>query len=231
MNLAAQLKTISHHAYCLIGRQEEKAELVAILEKKHKLAARANPDFFDRTYEIFAIDDARAVKAQAEMRPIHESGKKIFILAMNGITSEAQNALLKLLEEPPEYAHFFLILPSVHLLLPTVKSRLSFLTPSESASGETGTSGASSAAEAAEFMKLAPQKRLDFVKKFMEDISKEKRPKQDAVDLLNAVQEAVHAKGAAKNAQALEAIEISRTYMNDRSPSLKMLLEYVALSV
>ena len=65
----------------------------------------------------------------------------------------------------------------------------------------------------------------------MEEITKEKRTKQDAVDVLNAIQEAIHAKGLKGNNGALEAIETSRKYMNDRSPSLKMLLEYVALSV
>ena len=127
MDLSAQLKSLSHHAYCIVGAEEARAELISILEKKHKIPARGNPDFFDRAYDSFGIDDARAVKSQAETRPVHGSGKKIFILTMSAITSEAQNALLKLLEEPPEYAHIFLVLPSAHLLLPTVKSRLSML--------------------------------------------------------------------------------------------------------
>ena len=229
MNLVDQIKTLSHHAYCIIGSTTEKTELVSILEKKHKIAARGNPDFFDRVFENFTIDDARSVKAQAETRPIHESGKKIFILTMNSITAEAQNALLKLLEEPPEYAHIFLILPSAHLLLPTVKSRLSILGGGKDVdqSGYT----ISGISEARDFLALAPAKRLDFIKKFMEEITKEKRTKQDAVNLLNSIQEAIHAKGLKGNIAALEAIETSRKYMNDRSPSLKMLLEYVALSV
>ncbi len=239
MKLSDQLKDLSHHAYCMVGGETARTELLSFLEKKHKLFARGNSDFFDRIYETFAIDDARAVKAQADVRPVHESGRKVFILTMTGITSEAQNALLKLLEEPPEYAHFFLILPSAHLLLPTVKSRLSFLDVGLARPGGVGGSEnldiIYDIKEIQDFLKSAPAKRLDFVKKFMEDITKEKRPKQDAIDFLNALQEAVYGKGVkagpAGNTGALEAIETARRYMNDRAPSLKMLLEYVALSV
>ena len=83
-------------------------------------------------------------------------------------------------------------------------------------------------------------KRLDVVKSFMDEIAKEKRPKQDVIGFIDAIQEAVysnaHSKsgprdGLAKNTKALEAIETARTYMNDRAPSLKMLLEYIALSI
>jgi len=230
MNIAENLKTISHHAYCLIGSGEVRAELVLILEKKHKIKIRGNPDLFDRIYQTFTIDDSREVKSAAETKPVSESAKKIFILTMNGITIEAQNALLKLLEEPPEYAHFFLIIPSTHLLLPTVKSRLSMIGAAAHA-GSSGTVQKESVAGSDDFLRLAPAKRLDFVKKLMDDIAKEKRPKQDAIDLLNALEEAVRRNGLKGNVAKLEALELARKYMNDRSPSLKMLLEYVAMNV
>ncbi|MCX6719263.1 MAG: hypothetical protein NTZ38_02720, partial [Candidatus Taylorbacteria bacterium] len=114
----------THHAYCLIGTDSLRLELIPILEKRFKTSSRANVDFFEKKYEVFTIDDAREVKSSHEMMPTHSSGKKFFILSMDDITVEAQNALLKLLEEPSAYAHFFLIVPSVHLLLPTIKSRL-----------------------------------------------------------------------------------------------------------
>ncbi len=228
MKLGDHLRTLSHHAYCIVGTAEAREELLSILEKKHKVSLRGNPDLFDRTYETFAIDDAREVKAQSGMRPVSESGKKIFVLCATGVTAEAQNALLKLLEEPPEYAHFFLIIPSAHLLLHTVKSRL-YVIDSIGAGAADKTATVASE-EAKEFLGLPPAKRLDFIKRFMEEITKEKRPKQDAIDLLNSLEEAIHKKGVEKNMPQLQALELSRAYMNDRAPSLKMLLEYVALS-
>jgi hypothetical protein len=227
MDLSESLRSLSHHAYCLIGCGPIKTELIKILERGHKIKAVGNPDFFDRTYETFTIDDAREVKSSAETKPVDESAKKIFILTMNGITVEAQNALLKLLEEPPAHSHFFLIIPSAHLLLPTVKSRLSFI----------GNAGGGHASDneilkvTKNFVTSSPKQRMEFVKELMDDISKEKRSKQDAIDFLNALEEVIHEGGAKKNAGALEAVETARKYMNDRAPSLKMLLEYVALNV
>lgn len=238
MNLSDSLKTLSHHAHALIGGESVRTELISILEKKHKIKKQGNPDFFDRTYLTFSIDDSREVKAFAETRPVDESGKKIFVLLMTGITVEAQNALLKVLEEPPSYAHFFLILPSAHLLLPTVKSRLSVIGSGSAGGGDVGKNtyikyDISSAKELLALPTTA--KKLDYVKSFMEEITKEKRPKQDAIDFLNALQEVVYSKGvkdgAGGNIAKLQAIETARTYMNDRAPSLKMLLEYVALNV
>jgi DNA polymerase-3 subunit delta' len=238
MSLNDSLKFISHHAYCLIGSAELRTELFVTLEKKHKIKTHGDPDFFDRKYETFTIDDARTIKSLAETRPVNEGGKKIFILTMNGVTVEAQNALLKLLEEPPEYAHFFLIIPSAHLLLPTVKSRLSFI-DGNIFGGKIGKDGLSVGQsdvalmkEAEFFLKIPTAKRLETIKSLMDAITKEKKTKQDAIDLINAIEEAAYAKGGVKNdVQTLEAIELARKYMNDRAPSMKMLLEYVALNV
>lgn len=229
--MANNLKSLSHHAYYLIGANSVRADLLSILEKKHGVASQANPDFFDRTYETFTIDDAREVKAFHGTRPVDSSGKKIFVLQMNGITVEAQNALLKLLEEPADYAHFFLIVPYAHLLLPTVKSRMTLLDLSKNKSTEKNI-GSGLFEYAKKFVASSKAKKLEEVKKFMDDISKEKKTKQDAVNLLDAIQAVVYEeKGVKQGKSELEAIETARKYIHDRAPSVKMLLEYVALNV
>ena len=242
---------LSHHAVYIIGDVSSHTKLMSILENDNKLKIHGNPDLFDRTYESFAIDDARELKTVAMMRPTKvddgkgTTTKKIFVLTMNGITVEAQNALLKLLEEPPTYVYFFLIIPSAHLLLPTVKSRMQEIQDPRFEAQDlrtvdhgkrTGNSMSRvdtdySIAEA--FLKMTQTKRLESVKSLIDSISKEKKTKQDAVDFINVLEEIVHSKGLkSKNVvKSLEAIELARTYMNDRSPSMKMLLEYVAMSV
>lgn len=227
---------LSHHACVLVGGASVREDLLSVLAKKHEVRAEGNPDFFDRRYESFVIGDARELKALAETRPANEGAPKVFVLLMNSITVEAQNALLKLLEEPPSYARFFFILPSAHLLLPTVKSRVQVL-------GAADTAGAESdiVREAKDFLRAPQAKRLEYIKKLMDDISKEKKTKQDAIDFLNALEEAVYsgtnaggsagrAAGLKKSRQALEAILLAGKYASDRAPSMKMLLEYVALN-
>ena len=165
-----------------------------------------------------------------------ESGKKIFILTMNGITVEAQNALLKLLEEPAKYANFFLVIPSAHLLLPTVKSRLQIIDGigRSGANGKTGNDDSTriNLIEAKKFLSLSAAKKLEAIKALVDDISKEKKTKQQAIEFLNSIEQAVYEeKGVKKSKEILEAMQLVRKYMNDRSPSMKMLLEYVALNL
>ena len=226
-----KLPTLAHHAYYLVGGDSVCAELVAALAKQHKIKIHGNPDFSERKYENFTIDDARELKVSAEMRPVSSDtaavdAKKIFVIQMSNITSEAQNALLKLLEEPADYVHFFLIVASAHLLLPTVKSRMSFI--NEQSDIAVNTMGN----DAMAFLKLLPAKRLEYIKKLVDAIADEKRPKQDAIDLINAIEAQIYAvSGARKSTKKLEAIEMVRNYMNDRGASIKMLLEYVALNI
>ena len=234
MSLTDSLKDLNHHASLLIGSEETRAELVSILEKKHKIEVRGNPDFFNLKYETFNIENARDLKEMAGTKPMSDDGRKVFILTMNGITVEAQNALLKLLEEPAEYVRFFLIVPSAHILLPTVKSRLSFIGGDSKPESDSELN-----AEAQEFVKAAPAKRLEMIKDLMDDISKEKKTKQDAIELLNAIESVLYEKGATGGMGAaakemrtsFEAIDTARKYLNDRAPSVKMLLEFVALNM
>lgn len=232
MAFSDSIKLLSHHAYYLISSDSVRADLFSILEKEHKIKAQGNPDFFDRSYETFVIDDAREVKTFHGMRPVTETGKKIFILRMNGITVEAQNALLKLLEEPAEYAHFFLLIPSAHLLLPTVKSRMRFIGDEQGDISSSVGIAPELLVVAQKLLTLSKAKRLEEVKKIIEDISKEKKTKQDAIDVLNAIQAVIYKEKGVKNGgKELEAIEMARNYLHDRAPSVKMLLEYVMLSI
>jgi len=89
------------------------------LEKlKQKLyPARVVPFYKDD----FLIDDAREAIREAY---IAESKVKTIILAGKTFNEASQNALLKVLEEPPRNINFVLIAESKSSLLPTVRSRL-----------------------------------------------------------------------------------------------------------
>lgn len=73
----------------------------------------------------FKIDNAREVIAHAY---IACSQVKTLILCAPKYRIEAQNALLKILEEPPINTQFIMIAPSKNALLPTIISRLRIIT-------------------------------------------------------------------------------------------------------
>jgi len=221
------LPALSHHAYCLIGSFGIVELLVNNLRDVHKLSIHNNPDFHSHSFENFTIDDARELKLSHENKATSIEGKKIFILDIKAITIEAQNALLKLLEEPSVGSHFFLIVPSISLLLPTVLSRMLVVETNHVSDNLKAEDG-----EAQAFLTLSLPKRLEIVKSIADDLTKEKRTKQSVIDFLDSIQALVYKKeGATKGLRMLEAIELARKYAGDRAPSLKMLLEYVALNV
>ena len=69
------------------------------------------------------ISVIRDIRAQAYIKP-QELQNRIFIIEnAQLLTTEAQNALLKIFEEPPKGVHFFLLCENATSLLPTVRSR------------------------------------------------------------------------------------------------------------
>ena len=69
------------------------------------------------------VDQIRWLRADAHIRP-NEAGRKVYILPeAHRMRGEAQNAMLKLLEEGPAYAAFLLLAENAGELLTTVRSR------------------------------------------------------------------------------------------------------------
>lgn len=92
------------------------------------LASGNHPDFIvtraPADKKNIGIDLIRdQVIKEAYVRPFH-SGRKVFLIENSELlTPEAQNALLKILEEPPVYAVFLLLSSASDQLLPPVLSR------------------------------------------------------------------------------------------------------------
>lgn len=71
----------------------------------------------------FKIAQIKQLQERLSLKPVY-GGKKVFILdAVDLMNSEAANAFLKSLEEPPPETHFFLITSRPHLLPDTILSR------------------------------------------------------------------------------------------------------------
>ena len=84
------------------------------------------PDGTGKRPEI-KVDQIRGVAATAYILP-SEAEKKVYVLRQaDTMNLNAQNAFLKLLEEPPQSAAFILAAASPELLLPTVRSRCALL--------------------------------------------------------------------------------------------------------
>lgn len=69
----------------------------------------------------FKINDARAVINESY---ISSNTQKCIVIAGDNFNIEAQNALLKVLEEPPNNIKFILVAKSKNAILPTILSRM-----------------------------------------------------------------------------------------------------------
>jgi len=69
------------------------------------------------------IDDARDLRDKIKFSPAEARYKVYIIDECHMLTSEASNALLKTLEEPPEHAILILATTEAHKILPTISSR------------------------------------------------------------------------------------------------------------
>ena len=94
----------------------------------HKSAGGIHPDLKiiegGAGARSFHIDAIRSLRQDASVLP-NEANCKVYVLHnAQAMTVEAQNALLKLLEEPPDYVCLILTAPTKKKLLPTVISRV-----------------------------------------------------------------------------------------------------------
>jgi DNA polymerase III delta prime subunit len=239
---------LSHHAYLVVGSLESCSAIRNSISNDKRVVAKDGHDFIEKHFETLTIDVAREIKSLATIRPV-EVELKVIIIETKGITVEAQNALLKLLEEPADFVRFFLVVPSLHLVLPTVKSRMALLDLNVASAGGSrantnyenriGDNDVLNDAEA--FIAATLPKRLDIIKKLTDEISKEKKTKYDAKLLLNAIEMSLYEtrlqaersdlRGSTSAVKTFESISYARQYLDDRSPSVKMLLEYVAMNI
>lgn len=114
---------MAHHAYFVAGDREEGIKnALAYAEGALGMPLTGNPDILIERHGLFTVDDARRIATKAELAPLGD--KKIFIIAANRLFHEAQNAMLKLFEEPPAETTLVLVVPSEGDLIYTLRSRL-----------------------------------------------------------------------------------------------------------
>lgn len=214
----------AHHATVYEGEREAGlARARVYVESEVGVKFEANPDITIHLSEQYTVDDARTLKERAYQSPLGSA--QVFVLAFDRITREAQNALLKLLEEPAERTHFILLVPSVEILLPTVRSRLAY--------GGRVVGSLSEADMAELFLASSPSERIKLVEPMYKNVKDDMKlvVRTRAVHFLDALEDRLHKHGVRKNASALNEIAFVRRYIGDSGSSLKMLLEHVALTV
>ncbi|MDR3748892.1 MAG: DNA polymerase III subunit delta' [Acidobacteriota bacterium] len=91
-----------------------------------RILVQTHPDVMvippDPPQMLVKVDQVRRVIHEIYYRPA-ESGERVYIFSDADFMKEAANSLLKVLEEPPEFATIFLLTDNPTALLPTIRSR------------------------------------------------------------------------------------------------------------
>lgn len=126
--------TISH-SYLFLGIQGIGKRMLAtefakkILCPNKEQEHENHPDFMyiEPDGNSIKIEQIRVLQRKIQEKPILSEKKVYMIDEADKMTIEAQNCLLKTLEEPPEFATILLIGTNEHAFLPTIKSRCMIL--------------------------------------------------------------------------------------------------------
>lgn len=116
-------REFSEMIMCLSDSNEEKS--CGTCKSCIEFETSNNPDFMqiESDGKVIKIEQIRNLQEKVIEKPII-SNKKVYIINdADLMTKEAQNCLLKTLEEPPEYVVIILIVTNESNILPTIKSR------------------------------------------------------------------------------------------------------------
>lgn len=215
------------HAYVIESRLSEGVDMVSASLADIGIHRQGNPDFHQYDHDVFLIDHAHALRNEQSFRG-SEGAPKIFIVTFNTISHEAQNALLKTLEEPTEGTHFFFITKTAEALLPTVRSRVQVIraeTDDTTPHNKWDTS-------AKDFLRGGFPERMEIITPITKAKAEERsRAKEDARSFLVSLERALYSRLRAGEAaqDALSYVLEAQRALSERSPSLKLLLEHIAL--
>jgi len=216
---------LTHHAYFLEGSVNQFEALVHALRESENFAPH-DPGFAPQQFEKFGIDEARELIATASLK--NTGGRTLFVLGVGSMTSEAQQALLKLFEEPQQGTQFVLLLPH-GTLLPTLRSRMLDFKGEVVDGAQNASSGQFVQNDATEFLASPYKKRSDWVAAFLKD---EEDARERTREFFTELEAALHPHMSSATVRtALEDLTHLRQYLNDRAPSLKMILEHLAVTL
>ena len=198
-----------HHATLYIGNF---SEVFPLLQTDEQIPGA---DVRHIIVEQFGITDARSLSEESARMPV-ERPVRTFVVAFSRATIEAQNALLKTLEEPAPTTRFYIIVPHEDVLIPTVRSRLlhvDYIRKMRTKDDEVvGT-----------FVAMTYGERLAMIAE---------RIKAEDTVWMDTLLRGLEQRAAKTHAQALlRDLVMLRKYWDTRGASKKMLLEHLAVTI
>ena len=234
-----------HHAYLIEGSKEQILPELFVFLAEVGVETKGNPDFSHIDIDNFKIDEAFFLRDMSNQKAFSEN-KKIFIISANSITPDAQNAMLKMFEEPTLDTHFFIIVPEIDALIRTLVSRF-YLIKNETENIKIK--------EIEDFLASTLPTRIEYIKNLLADVAENEYEDDEEVEktlaleskrskalkFLNSLELSLHNKkitGVGHQdsrcptpVDFFDQIFEARKFIRQPGSSAKTLLESVALSI
>ncbi|MBI3632494.1 MAG: hypothetical protein HY225_03535 [Candidatus Vogelbacteria bacterium] len=221
----------SHHAYLYEGDLDTNLRFLREnIEKLVGVPAVSYTDYFECVRSNFTVADSELfISKQSTMS--FGGGKRFFILVGQSFTPEAQNKLLKVLEEPLVGNHVFVVVPSSSIFLPTLLSRLSIISGSKSDFDD-------AVLFCQKFISVSLPDRLIMIENFLKANDGDDETihvKHLVKDIFGQLEKIFASKlsnldesqGVGVGNFLVELLGVKK-YLDDSSPAVKMIFEYVA---
>lgn len=207
-----------HHAYLIFGGRVEGAtrEWQRLINQ-----LSPEPEIELVQYEVLGIGEARQLRGRQNLAGQNNQARAFIIQALT-LTLEAQNALLKMLEEPRIGNYFFFLLPTKTGIIDTLISRCQVIDLGSSLEVEIRDL-------AKKIITNQPEERLALITGWL------KKYEDEPMLLRERSRSLVRSLGENYRYQAspaflAELLKVSN-YLGDRASSPKLLLEHLVLSL
>lgn len=215
-----------HHAYLIIGSaQELRTDLLSVIDLILGTPAQGSPDFWHHKTTLFGITDSQDLRLRQSQAAF--GNVRCFLIEATSFSTDAEDALLKTLEEPAPNTHFFIIFHDKELLLPTLLSRMFVLSSEISDERE----------EAKNFLEGDVAYRLKYIDKlFCKKTStpEEKRElKRKFSKFVSDVEREFHKEVVPdlNSRGAYRALQKVTKYLNDSGATSELIGEFISLTL
>ncbi|MEI6042635.1 MAG: hypothetical protein WCQ00_03680 [bacterium] len=256
---------LNHHAYIIEKVSSDGiSPLLKFISNTLELESgkdpHVSPNFLHIKSNQLNVDEAGKVVAFNSQKSFGQNGggNKVALIEINGAGHQAQNALLKTLEEPFPNTYFFITISSGSLLLPTIQSRVEthamadFLDNFENGGNMASKKNEGNAELKSElkpelrlivsdsvsrFFGSSMAERIEMVKKMVDDAGKEGEDDSSKLfqflhDIEITLKDLEKSKlNRRMSKDELETLITVREYFADAGASKKMLLEYLSLKL
>ena len=231
MNLSQLFPKDLFHSYVVEGDPEELPYLLHGFLEERGDVEKKSPDTLIQIYDAFGIQDSGKIKEWHQNKAIG-GNKKMCIIGAKFINREAEQSLLKMIEEPNSGTHFFLVVPDSSLLADTILSRVHIIKNIE-------VDFEKEDKMALEFWKLSPSIRIEKIGEIIKEFKDEENSgglRYKAISLINATERIVYDKwkkdlNNEDTKFVLEELKNCRSFLSTPGASVKMILEHIALII